>query len=154
MGLKAGDVSDLKLLGRHVARLRDVLPYIVSHPDLPDEVRTILAAICNVVPLLCAYRLSGDQVELACEFASTLADTIRFVWPTPDNMFPYWHMCDVELSRELRHVHMSHGVGVGAFVCPAAEAMGHQVKVVAQQSGPNPYTFLQKLFASLEMRFC
>ena len=153
VGLKAGEVSDLKLLGRHVAKLRDVLPSIVSHPDLPDEVRTIVAAFCNLVPLLCAFRLSGDEVELACEFASTLADTIRFVWPTPDNMFPYWHMCDVELSRELRHVHMTHGVGVGAFVCQAVEAMGHQVKVVAQQSGWDPDTFLGKVFASLEKRF-
>ena len=67
-------------------------------------------------------------------------------------MFPYWHMCDVELSRELR-VHMTHGVGVGAFVCQAVEAMGHQVKVVAQQSGWDPDTFLGKVFASLEMRF-
>ena len=37
-------------------------------------------------------------------------------------MFPYWHMCDVELSRELRYVHSTHGVGVGAFVCQAIEA--------------------------------
>ena len=31
--------------------------------------------------------------------------------------------------------------------------MGHQVKVVAQQSGWDPDTFLGKVFASLEMRF-
>ena len=140
-------------VGLHVAKLRDVLPSIVSHPDLPDKVRTIVAAFCNLVPLLRAFRLSGDEVELASEFASTLADTMRFVWPTPDNMFSYWHMCDVELSRELRHVHMTHGVGVGAFVCQAVKAMGHQVKVVAQQSGWDPDTFLGKVFASLEMRF-
>ena len=153
VGLKAGEVSDLKLLGRHVAKLRDVLPSVVSHPELPDEVRTIVAAFCNLVPLLCAFRLSCDEVEVACEFTSTLADTIHFIWPTPDNMFPYWHMCDVELSRELRHVHMSHGVGVDAFVCQAVEAMGHQVKVVAQQSGWDAETFLGKVIASLEMRF-
>ena len=51
VGLKAGEVSDLKLLGRHVAKLRAVLPSIVSHRDLPDEVRTIGAAFCNLVPL-------------------------------------------------------------------------------------------------------
>ena len=152
-GLKAGAVSDLKLLGRHVAQLRDVLPSSVSHPDLPDEVRTTVAAFCNLVPLLCAFRLSGDEVELPCEVPSTLADTIRFDWPTPDNIFPYWHMCDVELSRELRHVHMTHVVGVGACVCQAVEAMGDQVKVVAQQSGWDLHTFLGKVFASLEIRF-
>ena len=75
------------------------------------------------------------------------------VWPTPDNMSPYWHMCDVELSCELRHVHLTHGVGVGAFLCPAVEAMGHQVKVVAEQSGWDPDTFLGKVIASLEMRY-
>ena len=48
---------------------------------------------------------------------------------------------------------MTHGVGVGAFVCQAVEAMGHQVKVVAQQSGWDPDTFLGNVFASLEMRF-
>ena len=31
--------------------------------------------------------------------------------------------------------------------------MGHQVKVVAQQSGWDPDTFLEKVFASLEMKF-
>ena len=31
--------------------------------------------------------------------------------------------------------------------------MGHQVKVVAQQSGWDPNTFLGKVFASLEVRF-
>ena len=40
VGLKAGEVSDLKLLGRHVAKFRDVLTSIVSHPDLPDEVHS------------------------------------------------------------------------------------------------------------------
>ena len=92
-------------------------------------------------------------MELALKSASALADTIHLVWPSPDNMFPYWHMCDVQLSRELRHVHMTHGVGVGAFLCLAVEATGHQVKVVAQQSGWEPDTFLGKLFASLEMSF-
>ena len=105
-----------------------------------------------VARLVGTYRLSGDELELACEIASTLANTIRFVWPTPDNMFPYWHMCDGELSRELRHVHMTHGVGVGAFVCQAIEAIGHQDKVVAQQSGSDLDTYLGKVFASLEMR--
>ena len=62
-------------------------------------------------------------------------------------------MCDVELSRELRHVHSTHCVGVGAFLCQAIEAMRHQVKVVAQQGGWDPNTFLAKVFASLEMRF-
>ena len=68
-------------------------------------------------------------------------------------IIPYWHMRDVELSREPRHVHLTHGVGVGAFVCQAVEAMGPQVKVVAQQSGWDPDAFLGKVFASLEMRF-
>ena len=69
-------------------------------------------------------------------------------------MFPCW-LCDVELSHELQHVHSTHGVGVGvgAFVCQTVEAMGHQVKVVAQQSGWDLDTFLGKVFASLEMRF-
>ena len=31
--------------------------------------------------------------------------------------------------------------------------MGHQGKVVAQQSGWDPHTFLGKVFASLAMRF-
>ena len=48
---------------------------------------------------------------------------------------------------------MTHGVGVGAFVCQAVEAIGHQVKVIAQQSGWDPDIFLGKVFASLEMRF-
>ena len=151
--MKAGEVSDLKLLGPHVAKLCDVLPSIVSHPDLQNEVRTIVAAFCNVVPLLCAFRLTGHEVELACEFASILANTIRLFWPTPENMFPYWHMCDGELSQKLRHVHMTHGVGGGAFVCQAVNAMGHQVKVVAQQNGWDPDTHLGKVFATLEMRF-
>ena len=111
------------------------------------------AAFYTLVPLFCVFRLSGDEVELACEFASTLAHTIHLVWPTPDKMFPYWHMCDVELSHELRHVHLTHGVGVGAFMWQAVDAMGHQVKVVAQQSVWDPDTFWGKVFASLEMRF-
>ena len=62
---------------------------------------------------ICAFRLSGDEVELACEFASTLAATIRFVWPTLIICYlPYWHMCDVELSHELRHVHIPLSTGV------------------------------------------
>ena len=109
----------------------------------------LLSCMHPMVPLLCPFRLNGDEVELACEFALTLADTIRFVWPTSDNMLAYWHMCDVELSRELRHVHTTHGVGVGAFVCQGVEAMSHQIKVVAQQSCWDPDTFLGFLrFAS------
>ena len=43
-GLKVGEVSYLKLLGWYVAKLWDVLPLIVSHPDLSDELRSTVAA--------------------------------------------------------------------------------------------------------------
>ena len=46
-------------------------------------------------------------------------------------MFPYFHMCDIELQRELPHVHNTYGVGVGAFVCEGVEALGHDIKVAA-----------------------
>ena len=47
---------------------------------------------------------------------------------------------------------MTYGAGVGAFVCQAVEAMGNQVKVVGQERGWDPVTFLEKVFASLGMR--
>ena len=72
--------------------------------------------------------------------------TLRFATPF---VICYWQMCDVELSCELRHLHSTHGVGVGQ----AIEAMGHQITVVAQQSGWDPNTCLGKMFASLEMSF-
>ena len=53
----------------------------------------------------------------------------------------------IQLSRELRRVHSTHGVGVGAFVCQAIEAMEQwdtKLRWLPNRVG--------KVFASLELR--
>ena len=95
-GAARGGVESYVCIGHRSFTM--TLPPILSVPDpkrstvwphLPDGVRIIVAAFCNLVPLLCAFRFSSDEVQLAYEFASSLSDTILFVWPTPDNMFPW-----------------------------------------------------------------
>ena len=57
-----------------------------------------------------------------------------------------------KLDRELRYVHATHHVGVGAFVCQGVEALRHQIKVACPSTGWCPKTLLAKLFGIIELR--
>ena len=90
--------------------------------------------------------------ELCDEAFGTLATSFREIWCSPNDLFPYFHMCESELERELRYVHTTHHGGVGAFVCQGVEALGHQIKVACPSTGWCPKTFLAKLFGIIELR--
>lgn len=155
IGLKEGEVSDLRVVGRHIAPLRAVLPSLVAHPSIPNGPKELVDSFCALAPLLTCFEISEQQVDEACTLARKMAHALRYDcgWPDSDNMFPYWHMADVELPREIRYVFKHHGVGVGAFVCQAIEALGHQIKVASTQSGWCPTTFLRKVFETMEIRY-
>ena len=117
--------------------LRDILPVIASHPDLTSDFREIIEAYCASIPLLRSFTLDDTQVEEAVQCANTLAGKFWAHWPLQDNLFPYFHTCDIELQRELPYVHKTYGVRVGAFVCQGVEALGHHIKVAAQNTESN-----------------
>ena len=144
--------KDLRVLGKHVDMLCKVLRNVVSHPSLQESVRLVVTSYCDLVPLVRAFKLTDAEVDQAVLCAGRLAYHFRQLWPTPNNLFPYFHMADCELERELRHVHGTLGVGVGAFVCQGVEALGHHLKLCAQHTGWCPETFLRKMFEQLELR--
>lgn len=147
--------TPLRVLGRHVTLLIDpnVLPSLALHPSLPPEHKLIIDSFCGLVPLVRQFRLQDAEQTQAIEHARTLAASFWSVWPNSSNLFPYFHMCDVELERELLHVHQVHKAGVGAFVCQSVESLGHFLKVAAPHTGWVADTFVRKLFELVELRW-
>ena len=96
VGISRDMVQDRRLL-RHVDNLYDALPPLASHVDCPIEGHTIVECCCELVPLLRHSRF-WDGVDEAIHLAkkSTSFLDIRY------DLFPYFHMCKLELEREPR----------------------------------------------------
>ena len=152
VGISRDTVQDLRVLGRHVDKLHNTLPPIASHVDFCIKERTIVECYCALVPLLRQSMLSDDNAHEAINLAKKLATSFREIWCSPNDLFPYFHMCDSESEHELRYVHATHHVGVGAFMCQGVEPLGHQVKVDCPSTGWCPRTFLAKLLCIIELR--
>ena len=75
-------------------------------------------------------QLFDDNVDEAINWAKKLATAFPEIWCSPNDLFPCFHMCELEWERELQYVHTTHHVGVGAFVCQGVEALGHQINTL------------------------
>ena len=95
-----------------------------------------------------------------CHCAVGMAHSLFLVWPTPEDMFAYWHIADAEVTRAaadaFTRFKFADGMGLGPGVmgnCQAVDALGHHILVAAQLSGWNPPTFVHDVFLNLSMRF-
>ena len=126
--------------------------FIACYVDFLIEGRTIVECYCRLVPRLRQFKLSDDNLDEAINLAKKPATSFREIWCSPNDLLPYFHMCESEFERELRYIHTTHHVGIGAFVCQGVDAMGHQIKVACPSTGWCPKTFLAKLFGIIELR--
>jgi hypothetical protein len=132
MNVTGPETKDISIIGRHVDFLLENLPRVLDHQMITStEEATIGRLLLAIIPLLRRFELlPAEKTELVSK-SRKMARVLRDIWPTPDAMFFYWHMADVELRRELnwasevgREINMPN-LSVGAFGCQGLEAMGH-----------------------------
>ena len=76
-----------------------MLRSLACHTSLAHtEVPTLVQAFCDLVPIVQAFKVTCEQVHEGVELAQTLAHTLRSIWDTLDDMFPYWRFCDIVMS--------------------------------------------------------
>ena len=164
VGVPKEEVTELRLLGRHVDLLRHALSPVAcirkEYPDSPEELPHLIEYFCILVPLLKAWKVTEVQMREICHCAVGMPHCLFLVWPTLEDMFAYWHISDAEVSREaadaFNRFRFADGMGLGPGAmgnCQAVEALGHHILLAAQLSGWNPATFVHQIFANLSTRF-
>ena len=104
VGVRQEEVTELRFLERHVDFLRDAFPpmacILKQYHDCPEEVPLLIEYFCIPVPLLKAWKVTEVQMREICHCTVVMAHCLFLVWPTPEDMFAYWHISDAEVSRE------------------------------------------------------
>jgi hypothetical protein len=132
MHVTGAETKDISIIGQHVDLLLEHLPRVLDHDAVTmTEEGYIGRMLLLIIPLLRRFELESEERESLVNHARSMAQVLRDIWPTPDVMFFYWHMADVELKRELdwaSEIGKTIGrpnLSVGAFGCQGVESIGH-----------------------------
>ena len=121
-------------------------------PKCPQEVPLLIEYFCILVPLLKAWKATQTQLQEICRCAVGMAHWLFLMWPTPQDIFAYWHTSDVEVPGEAMYAfntfRFANDMGLGPGTMgnyQSVEALGHHILVAAELSGlnaPPPPCFL------------
>ena len=84
-----------------------------------------------LVPLLKPWKVTEVQIREICHCDVGMAHCLFWVWPTPEDMFAYWHIFDADISREAAHAFNISRFADGMGLWPGAMVTVIQMKLWA-----------------------